>query len=121
MFEFNLTLLANGAPSGKTYIKMIPGGGLSYETFPPSSNRPFQNSAWQYKVCTSEVSYVNDFVYGYMSVYDAIGRPVMNRVPFCAYAGDQWIQAPVGMVHATVPDIADDGSYFLYTVLIEKP
>lgn len=118
-FEFKMTLLANGEPSDAARI-VVTTHALTYATFPPSGNGPFKSAAYTWAVQVTEVTCVNNFLYGYMTIVDWCNRPVMNCVPFCAYIGDVWPQAPVGIVHGAKPDCVE-GSFILYTVIIERP
>lgn len=118
-FKFKMTLIANGNASGPAYVTVEPGDGYVVVDFAPSGARPFQNAAWPWRVQVFKTTVVGNTLCGYMTVCDANNLPVMTHVPFCAYIGDVWPQAPVGIVHAVKPFHYDDG-HMLFSVIIEK-
>lgn len=119
-FTFKMTLVVNGNSSGAAHVVVVPGEGYTVAEFAPSSVSPFQNAAWTWRVQVMKCSVIGDFLCGYMTVCDASNQPVMSHVPFCAYIGDYWPQAPVGIVHGVKPFAYDDGGYMLFSVIIEK-
>ncbi len=118
-FEFKMTLLANGSPSGTARVRVTVPNVTSIHEIPPSGNYPFTNAAWTWRLQVCRATVVGNFVHGYMTVCDANNCPVMVDVPFVAYIGGNWPQAPVGVVHCTKPSEWDNG-YFVFSVLIEK-
>lgn len=119
-FTFKMTLLANGNASGPAYVAVVPGDGHVIAEFSPSGAMPFRSAAHTWRVQVMKASVIGDFLCGYMNVCDVMNMPVMSHVPFCAYIGNTWPQAPVGIVHAVKP-FEYDGGYTLFSVIIEKP
>lgn len=119
-FTFKMTLVANGNSSGPVHVVVVPGEGHSIADFAPSGVSPFQNAAWTWQVQVFKCTVIGNMLCGYMTVCDANRLPVMSHVPFCAYIGEHWPQAPVGIVHGVKPFEYDDG-YTLFSVIIEKP
>lgn len=118
-YPLTVTLLANGLPSGPT--RMDVAAGTTMNRIDPSANWPFQSSASLFGVWFDNVSVLNDFLIGSLSVVTPYNSYVLNHVPFCVYVGDTWPQAPVGLVHGVAPYQVDDHSWVLFSVLFERP
>lgn len=115
-----VTLLANGLPSGTLTLELSPDRTKVMQEFPPSSNWPFRNAASTFRLWIEDISYLNNFLYGYMSVLTPYNAIIMHQMPFCVYVGDEWPQAPTGIAHSLKPYEIDDNQFVLFSVLFEK-
>lgn len=108
-------------PSG-SFVKTLPlrPGSVQFNEFPPSDYWPFNRPSSPFAVDLFKISRLNDFALGFVNVYDVNRWPIATAVPFAAYVGDEWPQAPVGLVHFTRRVEMVEGKTVDFSLLIER-
>lgn len=98
MLTVKLRLLANGLTSGAITVTLVEGA-RTYVRIPASGNPPFQSPAYEFEVQIVHTASDDLFVYGMAQLRDSSCAILGNYIPFVYYNGDEWPQAPIGMIH----------------------
>lgn len=123
VYPVTMTLYANGRASGSIEFELREVSN-SMVYIPPSGNYPFQNAAacFQLQFANVIADTEEQLVMGLVRLYDCNSYPMTEMVPFIFYNGDQWPQAPIGMVHfPQMHEIGGNWKDLRFSLLFEMP
>jgi hypothetical protein len=122
--SFFFTVLCNGYASGQGVTRELElHPGVTNLMIPASGNKYWTNAATYTRLSLSLVQfYTSDLLVG-VARLDIDGMLVGPPVPWCAWIGENWPQAPCGLLHwSTQVPFGDEfkGDYRRFSLLTER-